>query len=153
SVPPARIFGLVGESGSGKSTVAQAIMGALRGRARVEGEVRYRGTNLLEQPAGDLRRLWGRRLTIGFQDPTSTLNPVLTVGAQLREVLREHEALSTGQAEERARALFAAVQLPHPGDIARRYPHQISGGQQQRVSIAIALACDPDVLILDEPTT
>ena len=88
-----------------------------------------------------------------FQDPTSTLNPVLTVGEQLIEVLREHEALSARQAEERARALFAAVRLPHPGDIARRYPHQLSGGQQQRVAIAIALACDPDVLVLDEPTT
>ena len=128
-------------------------MGALRGRARVEGEVRFRGTNLLGQPAGELRRLWGRRLAMVFQDPTSTLNPVLTVGEQLIEVLREHEALSARQAEERALALFAAVRLPHPGDIARRYPHQLSGGQQQRVSIAIALACDPDVLVLDEPTT
>ena len=153
AIPPARIFGLVGESGSGKSTVAQAVMGALRGRARVEGEVRYRGANLLGQSERELRRLWGRRLAMVFQDPTSTLNPVLTVGEQLVEVLREHEALSTRHAEERGRALFAAVRLPHPGDIARRYPHQLSGGQQQRVAIAIALACDPDVLVLDEPTT
>jgi ABC-type glutathione transport system ATPase component len=114
AVPTARIFGLVGESGSGKSTVAQAVMGALRGRARVEGEVRYRGANLLDKPMGELRRLWGRRLAMVFQDPTSTLNPVLTVGAQLVEVLREHEALSTRQAEERARTLFTAVRLPRP---------------------------------------
>jgi peptide/nickel transport system ATP-binding protein len=153
TIPPARIFGLVGESGSGKSTVALAIMGALGGRARVEGEVRYRGANLLDRPPRELRRLWGRRLAMVFQDPASTLNPVLTVGEQLIEVLREHERLGAGAARDRAHALFAAVRLPHPGDIAARYPHQLSGGQQQRVAIAIALACDPDVLVLDEPTT
>jgi len=153
AIPPARIFGLVGESGSGKSTVAQAVMGALGGRARVVGEVRYRGDNLLARPERELRRLWGRRLALVSQDPASTLNPVLTVGEQLVEVLREHERLPAAEARRRMRELFAAVQLPNPAEVARRYPHQLSGGQQQRVSIAIALACDPDLLVLDEPTT
>jgi peptide/nickel transport system ATP-binding protein len=153
AIPPARIFGLVGESGSGKSTVAQAVMGALGGRARVTGEVRYRGTDLLGRPESELRRLWGRRLALVAQDPASTLNPVLTVGEQLVEVLEEHEPGPGRKARQRMLELFAAVRLPHPADLARRYPHQLSGGQQQRVAIAIALACDPDVLVLDEPTT
>jgi peptide/nickel transport system ATP-binding protein len=152
-IPPARIFGLVGESGSGKSTVAQAVMGALAGRARVAGEVRYRGDDLLARPERELRRLWGRRLAMVFQDPASTLNPVLTVGEQVIEVLREHERLASGDARRRMLELFDAVRLPSPVELARRYPHQLSGGQQQRVSIAIALACDPDLLVLDEPTT
>ena len=153
AIPAARIFGLVGESGSGKSTVAQAVMGALGPPARVEGEVRYRGDDLLALPPRELRRLWGRRLAMVSQDPASSLNPVLSVGAQLVEVLREHERLRAREARRRMHELFAAVQLPHPAELARRYPHQLSGGQQQRVSIAIALACDPDVLVLDEPTT
>jgi peptide/nickel transport system ATP-binding protein len=153
AVPPGRIFGLVGESGSGKSTVALAVMGALAGHARVSGQVLYRGDDLLARPERELRRLWGRRLAMVFQDPTSTLNPVLTVGDQLVEVLQQHEGLRGAAAHRRMTELFAAVQLPSPAEVARRYPHQLSGGQQQRVSIAIALACDPDLLVLDEPTT
>jgi peptide/nickel transport system ATP-binding protein len=153
TVPPGRIFGLVGESGSGKSSVALAVMGALGSRGLVSGEVRYRGENLLGKPERELRQLWGRRLAIVFQDPGSTLNPVLPAGEQVVEVLREHERIGRGEARTRMLDLFRAVQLPNPAEIARRYPHQLSGGQQQRVSIAIALACDPDLLILDEPTT
>ena len=153
TVPPARIVGLCGESGSGKSTVALAVMAALGPEAEVAGEVRYRGENLLGKAERELRRFWGRRLAMVFQDPTSTLNPVLMVGDQLVEVLEEHERLGRAEARARMLDLFAAVQLPNPAEMARRYPHQLSGGQQQRVSIAIALACDPDLLVLDEPTT
>jgi peptide/nickel transport system ATP-binding protein len=153
TVPPGRIVGLVGESGSGKSTMALAVMAALGPEAEVTGEVRYRGENLLGKPERELRRFWGRRLAMVFQDPTSTLNPVLTVGDQLQEVLVEHEGLGRAQARARTLELFGAVQLPNPAELARRYPHQLSGGQQQRVSIATALACDPDLLVLDEPTT
>ncbi len=153
TVPPARIVGLVGESGSGKSTVALAVMAGLGPEAEVAGEVRYRGEDLVGKPARELRRLWGRRLAMVFQDPASALNPVLTVGEQLVEVLEEHERLGRAEARARMLDLFAAVQLPNPAEIARRYPHQLSGGQQQRVSIATALACDPDLLVLDEPTT
>ena len=152
-VPAGRVLGLVGESGSGKSTVALAVMAALGAEAEITGEVRFRGESLVGRPERELRRLWGRRLAMVFQDPTSTLNPVLTVGDQLVEVLVEHERLGPAAARARMVDLFAAVQLPNPAEIARRYPHQLSGGQQQRVSIATALACDPALLVLDEPTT
>ncbi len=153
ALPAGRVLGLVGESGSGKSTVALAVMGALGPAARVSGEVRFRGENLLGRPPAALRRLWGRRLAIVFQDPGGSLNPVLPVGDQVVEVLTEHESLGRAAARGRMLELFAAVQLPDPEALARRYPHQLSGGQQQRVAIAIALACDPDLLVLDEPTT
>ena len=153
TLPPGRVLGLVGESGSGKSTTALAVMGALGTGVRVAGEVRFRGDNLVGRTPREMRLLWGRRLAMVFQDPASTLNPVLTVGDQLAEVLTEHERLGRAAAQARVLELFAAVQLPNPGAVMRRYPHQLSGGQQQRISIALSLACDPDVLILDEPTT
>ena len=153
TLPPGRVLGLVGESGSGKSTTALAVMGALGAGTRVTGEIRFRGENLVGRTTRELRPLWGRRLAMVFQDPAGTLNPVLTVGDQLVEVLTEHERLGRAAARARVLELFGAVQLPNPGAVARRYPHQLSGGQQQRISIALALACDPDLLVLDEPTT
>jgi peptide/nickel transport system ATP-binding protein len=153
SVRRGGIFGLVGESGSGKSSVALAVMGALRDHAEVSGVVRYRGDTLLDKPERWLRTLWGRRLAMVFQNPGSTLNPVLRVGDQVMEVLREHERCDRALAWARTLELLRAVRLPDAPALARRYPHQLSGGQQQRVSIAIALACHPDLLIMDEPTT
>jgi peptide/nickel transport system ATP-binding protein len=153
SVAAGEIFGLVGESGSGKSTVGLAAMGALRPPAVVAGDVRFRSEPLVGRPAAALRALWGRRLAVVFQNPGSTLNPVLRVGDQVVEVLREHERLDGAAAFAKTVELFRAVQLTDPAGIARKYPHQLSGGQQQRVSIAMALACDPELLVMDEPTT
>ena len=153
AIAPGRLLSIVGESGSGKSSLALAVLGALGDEAAVAGEVRYRGQDLLGMSARALRRLWGRRLAMVFQDPGGTLNPVLPVGEPVVEVLREHEGLGRAAARSRMLKLLDAVNLPDPPTLARRYPHQLSGGQQQRVSIAIALACNPDVLILDEPTT
>ena len=153
AIAPGRLLSVVGESGSGKSSLALAVLGALGGEASVTGEARYRGDDLLRMSPRALRRLWGRRLAMVFQDPGGTLNPVLPVGEQVVEVLQEHERLGRGAARRRMLELFRAVNLPDPIALAARYPHQLSGGQQQRVSIAIALACGPDVLILDEPTT
>lgn len=153
AVRPGEIFGLVGESGSGKSTAGLAVMGAVPPPAAVTGDVRYRGERLLDKSPSALRALWGRRLAIVFQNPGSTLNPVLRVGDQVMEVLREHERLGRAAALAKTIELFRAVQLPDPAAVTRKYPHQLSGGQQQRVAIAMALACDPDLLVMDEPTT
>ena len=147
------VFGLVGESGCGKSSLALAIMGGIGDLATVSGEVIYGGENILNGSEQHLRKLWGRRLAMVFQDSPGTLNPVLTVGKQVMEILQEHEGCNRAEARDRMVALFESVQLPNARDIAQRYPHQLSGGQQQRIGIAMALACDPDVLVMDEPTT
>ena len=147
------LVGIVGESGCGKSTTAFAVMGYLPGTAHLEGRVVFDGRDLTLVETPELRRLRGNRIAMVYQDPAMSLNPTMRVGSQIEEVLREHLGVSARQARHRSAELLDSVQLPDPGATAMRYPHQLSGGQQQRVVIAMALACEPDLLIMDEPTT
>jgi peptide/nickel transport system ATP-binding protein len=145
---------LVGESGSGKSTIALAILGLLGPEACIaSGRVLFDGQNLIGLPLGELRKLRGDRLGIVFQDPFASLNPSLPIGEQVTEPLIHHRHLLREAALAKARAALAEVQLPRPDELMKAYPHQLSGGMQQRVLIAQALICDPELLILDEPTT
>ena len=147
------LVGLAGESGCGKSTAAFAVVGYLPGTARVDGSIRFEGRDIPGMSASELRHLRGNRIAMVYQDPATSLNPTMRVGHQLEEVLREHLGMDSGQARQRTANLFESVGLAEPDLIGRRYPHQLSGGMQQRVVIAMALACDPDLLIMDEPTT
>jgi len=149
------ILGLVGESGSGKSVSALAILGLLpRPAARVvSGRVAFEGTDLLTIPERRLRRLRGPGIGMIFQEPMSSLNPVFTIGDQITETLRAHERIGPAAARVRAVALLDRVGIPAAARRLRDYPHQLSGGQRQRVMIAIALSCNPRLLIADEPTT
>ena len=154
SVRAGQHVGLVGESGSGKSVTSLAVMGLLpRRAARTSGQVLYAGRNLLDAGEREMSRLRGREIAMVFQDPMSSLNPVVTIGVQLREVLRAHLEVDRAEAQDRAVALLEKVGIPEPGRRVREYPHQLSGGMRQRVLIAIALACEPKLLIADEPTT
>ncbi len=146
-------LGIVGESGCGKSMTALALMGLLPAQARAKGEIRFEGENLLALPEAALCKVRGRRLAMVFQEPMTALNPVKTIGFQVAEGLRWHLGLSRGAAEARAVKLLARVGLPQPRFSPGLYPHQLSGGQRQRVVIAMALACEPALLIADEPTT
>ena len=146
-------FGLVGESGCGKSTVARLLLGYRPANSVVEGgRVLFGGTDLLQLGRPALDRLRGNRVGFVPQDPTTALSPGMRVGRQVGEVLTFHDAFRGGE-EQRVADLFRLVGLPEPEAIGRRYPHQLSGGQQQRVCIAMALACEPDLVVLDEPTT
>ena len=146
-------LGIVGESGCGKSMTALAVMGLLPERAVARGEILFEGRNLLTLPEAGLCRLRGRRLAMVFQEPMTALNPVKTVGFQVAEGLRWHLGLGRAAAEARAVRLLDRVGLPQPRFSPDLYPHQLSGGQRQRVVIAMALACEPALLIADEPTT
>ncbi|PDT35814.1 microcin ABC transporter ATP-binding protein [Rhizobium sp. M10] len=146
---------IVGESGSGKSVTARTVMGLLSKRAFVSDKstVSYDGSNILKFSERARRKLRGDRISMIFQEPMSSLNPIYTIGSQIVEAIRVHRRMSRGQAEKRALELLEHVQIPDPAARLKQYPHQLSGGQRQRVMIAMALANDPDVLIADEPTT
>ena len=148
------VLGVVGESGSGKSTLAHAVMG-YRGAGTVigSGEVAFDGIALLGTSDANLRDLWGQRIAMVHQNPLATLTPTMAVGEQVVEVIRQHRAVGRSEARRRMIEALESVNLPRAGELARRYPHQLSGGERQRISIAIALCLEPDLLVLDEPTT
>jgi peptide/nickel transport system ATP-binding protein len=148
-----RIQGLAGESGSGKTMTGLAVLGLLPAGARVGGSISYAGRELLTLPARQRNALRGTEIAMVFQDPSTSLHPMLSIGAQLTDHLRHHRRLDRAAARERAEELLARVRIPDPAHAVRRFPHQFSGGQRQRIAIAIALACGPKVLIADEPTT
>ena len=155
SVDAGQTLGIVGESGCGKSMTALAIMGLVPRPAGhiTGGSIRFRGEDLLKVPEARLRELRGDRIAMIFQEPMTSLNPVFTVGDQIAETARLHLGLSAADARKRAIEMLKAVHIPSAERRVDEYPHQFSGGMRQRVMIAMALACEPEVLIADEPTT
>ena len=145
---------LVGESGSGKSVTAKSVMKLLSNNAIVkEGTITFKGENILEKSERDMQSIRGKEIAMVFQDPMTSLDPTMKIGKQITEVIIKHEKASKEEADKRAEKLLELVGIPNAKERMKQYPHQFSGGQRQRIVIAIALACNPDVLIADEPTT
>lgn len=145
---------LVGESGSGKSVTAKSVMKLLSNNAVVkEGSITFKGENILEKSERDMQSICGKEIAMVFQDPMTSLDPTMKIGKQITEVIIKHEKASKEEANKRAEELLELVGIPNAKERMKQYPHQFSGGQRQRIVIAIALACNPDVLIADEPTT
>lgn len=148
-----RIHGLAGESGSGKTLTSLAVLGLLPRQAQTGGSILLGGEELVGLRRRALNRVRGKRIAMVFQDPSASLHPQLPVGRQLTDHMRVHLGLKGAAARARAVELLETVQVPNPAEALKRYPHQFSGGQRQRIAIACALACDPEVLLADEPTT
>lgn len=154
SVEPGEVLAIVGESGSGKSVAMLAVMGLLPWTAKITADkMEFQGRDIQKISAAERRKLIGKDVAMIFQEPVASLNPCFTVGFQIEEVLRLHMGLGAKQRRERAIELFKLVGLPDPAERLNHFPHQMSGGQCQRVMIAIAIACNPKLLIADEPTT
>ncbi|RYE16458.1 MAG: ABC transporter ATP-binding protein, partial [Sphingobacteriaceae bacterium] len=151
---PGKVLGIVGESGSGKSVTSLAIMRLLdEVKSQTKGSIILNNKELLELSETEMRTYRGNRIGMIFQEPMTSLNPVLTCGYQVAEAIQLHLKVGKKEAKNKTIALFEEVQLPRPEAIFNSYPHQISGGQKQRVMIAMALSCNPEILIADEPTT
>jgi len=146
--------GLVGETGCGKTVTSLAILGLIPSTGRVEsGEIIFKGENLLKKRKEEMRQIVGKQISMIFQNPVSSLNPVFTVGDQATSIIRLHQNVRKSEAEKKAIEMFDLVRLPDPKKIMKSYPHELSGGMCQRAMIAMALSCNPDLLIADEPTT
>ena len=146
--------GLVGETGCGKTVTSLAILGLIPSTGRIEsGEIIFKGEDLLEKSKDALRQIVGKKISMIFQNPISSLNPVFTIGEQVTSIIRLHQNVRKSEAEKKAIEMFEIVRLPDPKKIMKSYPHELSGGMCQRAMIAMALSCNPDLLIADEPTT